>query len=66
MVQEAKDATQQAQESAKNVEKQLVIDEDMGIEDISKKSLVESKKIEMESQELFEKRKSWYYSWPTI
>lgn len=57
MVQEAKDATQQAQVSAKNVEKQLVIDEDMGIEDISKKSLVESKKIEMESQELFEKRK---------
>lgn len=56
MVEEAKEATKQAQESAKEVESQLVIDEDMNIEDISKKSLNESKNIERQSQELFEKR----------
>lgn len=57
MVQEAKEATGQAQESAKKVESELIIDEDLGIEEISKKSLEESQKIEMKSEELFEKRK---------
>lgn len=57
IVAEAKEATEQAQESVSKVQAQLLLDDEETIENTSKQSLGISKNIEMQSKELLEKRK---------
>lgn len=66
MVEEAKEATEQAQDSAQKVEAELQLDDDLHIKEIGKKSLEVSQKIEDESKQLMEKRKKFWYKFPIL
>lgn len=57
MVEEAKNATEQAQDSAQRAQAELLLDNDMEIEKISEEILHDSLKVQEESQVLGKKSK---------